>query len=119
MQRQFDEAMATKKALQDDADACQKKMDAANRLIGGLAGERSRWELQSASFDDEASFDDASSSFDDASFSSASSSHASTSAASAETRSNPLCFLACCMTNSSTCAYRKSTSYPLARIASK
>ena len=53
MQRQFDEAMATKKALQDDADACQKKMDAANRLIGGLAGERSRWEEQSGAFADE------------------------------------------------------------------
>ena len=43
----------TKKALQDDAEACQKKMDAANRLIGGLAGERTRWEEQSASFADE------------------------------------------------------------------
>jgi dynein heavy chain len=53
MQRQFDEAMASKKAMQDDAEACQKKMDAANRLIGGLAGERKRWEEQSASFADE------------------------------------------------------------------
>merc|ERR1719440_1809585 len=53
MQRLFDEAMATKQALQDDADACTKKMDAANRLIGGLAGERKRWEEQSESFADE------------------------------------------------------------------
>merc|ERR1719230_2568697 len=53
MQRQFDEALATKQALQEDADACTKKMDAANRLIGGLAGERKRWEEQSESFSDE------------------------------------------------------------------
>jgi len=32
---------------------CNKKMDAANRLIGGLAGERSRWEESSAGFADE------------------------------------------------------------------
>ena len=53
MQRQFDEALAKKQELQDDADACTKKMDAANRLIGGLAGERKRWEEQSESFSDE------------------------------------------------------------------
>ena len=53
MQRQFDEALAKKQELQDDADACTKKMDAANRLIGGLAGERKRWEEQSEAFDDE------------------------------------------------------------------
>merc|ERR1719446_799633 len=53
MQRQFDEALAKKQELQDDADACTKKMDAANRLIGGLAGERKRWEEQSESFADE------------------------------------------------------------------
>jgi len=53
MQRQFDEAIAKKQELQDDADACTKKMDAANRLIGGLAGERKRWEGQSESFADE------------------------------------------------------------------
>merc|ERR1719387_2715564 len=50
---QFNEALAKKQELQDDADACTKKMDAANRLIGGLAGERKRWEEQSESFSDE------------------------------------------------------------------
>ena len=46
-------------------------------------------------------------------------SSASNVAASADTRSFPLCLRTCCMTNSSTCAYRKSTSYPLARAASR
>merc|ERR1719440_682608 len=40
MQKQFNQAIETKQALQDDADACTKKMEAANRLIGGLSGER-------------------------------------------------------------------------------
>ena len=53
MQRQFDDAIDQKRLLQEDADACTKKMDAANRLIGGLAGERKRWEEQSSSFADE------------------------------------------------------------------
>merc|ERR1719446_656634 len=39
MQRQFDEALRKKQELQDDADACTKKMDAANRLIRRLAGD--------------------------------------------------------------------------------
>eukprot|EP00327_Prymnesium_parvum_P015479 CAMPEP_0113272674 /NCGR_PEP_ID=MMETSP0008_2-20120614/23450_1 /TAXON_ID=97485 /ORGANISM="Prymnesium parvum" /LENGTH=4484 /DNA_ID=CAMNT_0000122153 /DNA_START=48 /DNA_END=13502 /DNA_ORIENTATION=+ /assembly_acc=CAM_ASM_000153 len=53
MQQQFDEALANKQRLQDDADATQKRMDAANRLIGGLAGERKRWGEQSEAFADE------------------------------------------------------------------
>ena len=53
MQIQFDSAMAHKQALQDDAEACMKKMDAANRLIGGLSGERKRWGEQSEAFADE------------------------------------------------------------------
>merc|ERR1719181_271050 len=53
VQSELDEALKTKQELQDDADACTKKMDAANRLIGGLAGERKRWEEQSESFADE------------------------------------------------------------------
>ena len=53
MQVQFDEAMAHKQALQDDADATTRKMDAANRLIGGLSGERKRWGEQSEAFADE------------------------------------------------------------------
>uniref|UniRef100_A0A7S4MJ94 Dynein heavy chain n=2 Tax=Prymnesium polylepis TaxID=72548 RepID=A0A7S4MJ94_9EUKA len=53
MQAQFDEALANKQRLQEDADATQKRMDAANRLIGGLAGERKRWGEQSEAFADE------------------------------------------------------------------
>merc|ERR1719440_331523 len=53
MQAQFDEAMAHKQALQDDADATTRKMEAANKLIGGLSGERKRWGEQSEAFADE------------------------------------------------------------------
>jgi len=53
MQASFDEAMKNKQLLQDDADATQKRMDAANRLIGGLGGERKRWGEQSEAFNDE------------------------------------------------------------------
>ena len=49
-QRQLDETMANSKALQDDADRCQKKMDAANRLLDGLAGQQKNWEAQLDSF---------------------------------------------------------------------
>jgi hypothetical protein len=50
MTLQFNQALATKQALQDDADACNKKMEVANRLI---AGEPSRWKESSAGFADE------------------------------------------------------------------
>jgi len=53
MQASFDEALANKQRLQDDAEATQKRMDAANRLINGLAGERKRWGEQSQAFADE------------------------------------------------------------------
>eukprot|EP00966_Prymnesium_polylepis_P206274 4779736-Prymnesium_polylepis.1 len=49
-QHQLDETMANSNALQDDADAGQKKMDAANRLLGGLAGQQKNWEVQLDSF---------------------------------------------------------------------
>ena len=53
MQIQFDDAMATKQRIQDDADATQKRMDSANKLINGLAGERDRWTNLSEYFADE------------------------------------------------------------------
>ena len=53
MQLEFDDAMATKQRIQLDAEATQKRMDAANRLIGGLAGEQRRWTAQSVAFSDE------------------------------------------------------------------
>ena len=52
MQEEFDQAMAEKQALQDDADATKKRMDAANALINGLAGEKTRWTNQLADFAD-------------------------------------------------------------------
>jgi hypothetical protein len=39
MQAQFDAAMAQKQMLEDDAAACQKKMDSAAALLHALAGE--------------------------------------------------------------------------------
>ena len=51
MQAQFDQAMAQKQALEDDAAATQKKMDSANALINALAGEEVRWTAQSKEFD--------------------------------------------------------------------
>merc|ERR1719379_1016856 len=40
---QFNEAMANKQALEDKANATKRKMDQANKLINGLAGEKIRW----------------------------------------------------------------------------
>ena len=53
MQVDFDEAMAAKQRIQQDAESTQKRMDAANRLIGGLAGEKRRWTAQSDAFANE------------------------------------------------------------------
>lgn len=50
MQREFDQAMALKQAVLDDAAKCQQKMDAATALINGLSGERVRWTEQSTLF---------------------------------------------------------------------
>jgi dynein heavy chain len=46
----FEEAMAKKQALQDDADTCVRKMKAASALIEGLSGEKTRWTEQSKEF---------------------------------------------------------------------
>ena len=46
----YDNAMAEKQTLLDDADACKRKMIAASELIGGLAGEKIRWTNQSKEF---------------------------------------------------------------------
>eukprot|EP00878_Enallax_costatus_P011217 GHUV01011714.1.p1 GENE.GHUV01011714.1~~GHUV01011714.1.p1 ORF type:complete len:503 (+),score=217.42 GHUV01011714.1:213-1511(+) len=50
MQSQFDAAMAQKQLLEEDAANCQKKMDSAAALLHALAGEESRWTLQSKEF---------------------------------------------------------------------
>ena len=52
MQAKFDAAMAQKQALEEDAAATQRKMDAANALITALGGEEVRWTQQSKLFDD-------------------------------------------------------------------
>jgi dynein heavy chain len=43
-------AMAEAQKTQDEADATKAKMDAANKLIGGLGGEKIRWTAQSKEF---------------------------------------------------------------------
>ncbi|XP_019624088.1 PREDICTED: dynein heavy chain 8, axonemal-like [Branchiostoma belcheri] len=50
VQAKFDAAMKEKQDLLDDAEACKKKMEAASALIGGLAGEKTRWTQQSKEF---------------------------------------------------------------------
>ena len=50
MQMKFDSAMAEKQRLQEETDLTKKRMDAANALIRGLAGEKVRWTAQSADF---------------------------------------------------------------------
>merc|ERR1719160_1459448 len=47
---QFNEAMANKQALEDKANLTKKKMDQANKLINGLAGEKIRWTDDSNNF---------------------------------------------------------------------
>ena len=46
----YEEAMAKKQALQDDAETCKRKMKAASALIKGLSGEKTRWTEQSKDF---------------------------------------------------------------------
>jgi dynein heavy chain len=51
MQMQFDAAMAQKQLLEEDAAACQKKMDSAAALLHALAGVwRLFWLDQSATY---------------------------------------------------------------------
>jgi len=47
---EFAAAMKEKQKTQDEFDATQAKMSAANKLINGLAGEKVRWNKQSAGF---------------------------------------------------------------------
>jgi dynein heavy chain len=52
-QEKYNDAISTKKALQDDADSCKRKMSAATALISGLKGEKERWTRQSKEFADQ------------------------------------------------------------------
>merc|ERR1719160_1164523 len=47
---QFNDAMANKQALEDKANMTKRKMDQANKLINGLAGEKIRWTEDSNNF---------------------------------------------------------------------
>ena len=55
VQAMYDEAMAKKKGLEDDAATCRRKMKAASALIEGLSGEKVRWTKQSKEFKEQVS----------------------------------------------------------------
>ncbi|PAA70380.1 hypothetical protein BOX15_Mlig025839g1 [Macrostomum lignano] len=46
----YEEAMHKKQMLEDDAEACRRKMRAAEQLIAGLADEKERWTHQSKEY---------------------------------------------------------------------
>uniref|UniRef100_A0A8C3MSF3 Uncharacterized protein n=1 Tax=Geospiza parvula TaxID=87175 RepID=A0A8C3MSF3_GEOPR len=50
VQAKFDAAMKEKMDLEDDAESCKRKMQAASALIDGLSGEKVRWTQQSKEF---------------------------------------------------------------------
>ena len=43
MNDQFEAMTKKKKELEDNIDLCSKKLDRAEKLIGGLGGEKDRW----------------------------------------------------------------------------
>merc|ERR1719313_1455619 len=47
LNKEFADAMAEKKKIQDEADKTKERMDAASKLIDGVAGEKNRWTMQS------------------------------------------------------------------------
>ena len=53
VRKMYEKAMAEKQALQDDADSCKRRMEAAKALISGLSGERERWTEQSKEFEEQ------------------------------------------------------------------
>jgi dynein heavy chain len=46
----YNKAVSDKQTLQDDAESCRRKMQAATALISGLGGEKERWTKQSKEF---------------------------------------------------------------------
>ena len=50
--RDFDAQMASKKAIEENANSTRKRMEQATALISGLAGERTRWQDDSKEFSD-------------------------------------------------------------------
>ena len=51
VRKMYEAAMSEKQALQDDADSCKRRMEAASALISGLSGEKERWTKQSKEFE--------------------------------------------------------------------
>ena len=51
VRQEYEKAMGEKQALQDDAEACKRRMEAASALISGLSGEKERWTKQSKEFE--------------------------------------------------------------------
>ena len=43
LQDGFDKCMTEKKALEDNIELCAAKLERAEKLIGGLGGEKIRW----------------------------------------------------------------------------
>jgi dynein heavy chain len=50
VREQYAAAVAERERLQEAASACRRKMQAAETLINGLAGEKLRWTKQSRMF---------------------------------------------------------------------
>ncbi|CAG0887043.1 unnamed protein product [Darwinula stevensoni] len=53
VREQYAAAVAETRRLASDADTCRRKMQAAETLINGLAGEKQRWTKQSRTFKDQ------------------------------------------------------------------
>ena len=45
LREKYDESTAFKEKLKQDSDDLERKLDRASALVGGLDGERSRWEV--------------------------------------------------------------------------
>ena len=43
LEEDYDSSVWKQKKLKEDTDMCVVKLDRANKLIGGLGGEKSRW----------------------------------------------------------------------------
>ena len=48
LQSQFEETTAKKQSLEEQAEDCSNKLERAEKLIGGLGGEKDRWGEASA-----------------------------------------------------------------------
>ena len=51
LKAQYDKSVGQKQALIDEAESLQYKLETAQKLVDGLAGERGRWEANIIRFD--------------------------------------------------------------------